>query len=221
MYVATRCMPIQVCLSLASDQHKHARTQTCTQTVTLFCGGTLGRHPSCRQLSLYLKLGLCCFLCVWLVVACRGLCLIITPLPLPLSLLMTPPQTPALPWLPCGHAHTHTESNKHTHTPLPSLGLGQQPRLQHWDTSFTQLWEEGWGGVRMGRAEMRLVSPTTLHLQTDVREDEGLRCRVTPRQNKLLPWEARLTCGCCALVEVLTQKRMTSKKLFFFILMDQ
>lgn len=73
----------------------------------------------------------------------------------------------------------------------------------------------------MGRAEMWLVSPTTLHLQTDVREDEGLRGRVTQRQNKLLPWEARLTCGCCALVKVLTQKRMTSKKLFFFILMDQ
>lgn len=54
------------------------------------------------------------------------------------------PPTP--PPFPGSHVDTHTHthrSNKHTHTPLPSLGLGQQPRLQHWDTSFTQLWEEG------------------------------------------------------------------------------
>lgn len=100
-------------------------TNTHTHTHTSCSSGVLGRHPNCGQPGLCLKLGMCCFLCVWRVVAMSWLVSYYHPSP---------------PFSPFSSLPTHT------HTPLPPSGLGQQPRLQHWDTPFTKI-----GEVRRGR----------------------------------------------------------------------
>ncbi len=157
LYFTIRCILPQPCRAAFSwqvtkmslDTHTYAHTKAHCAVVAAWAGTQAADSPAC------VSSWVCAVFCVCgVLLPCRGLCPIITPLPLSSSSSFS-----SFPL----HTHPHT----HTHTPLPPPGLGQQPRLQHWDTPFTQS-----GGVRRGRRfkypppsppdrrpEMRSVSP--------------------------------------------------------------
>lgn len=82
---AILCLPTQSYWFVFSWQETKMRVEEhASMNGALCCSGVLGRHPSCGQPSLCLKLGVCCFLCVWRVVTMSRFVSYYHPSPYPL-----------------------------------------------------------------------------------------------------------------------------------------